>query len=48
MSYEQAIGHAEDARQLNQAEMEEDGPEAFENDEPIIDIHILTEKASRS
>ena len=33
MSHEQTIGQANDARELDQA----DGPEAFEDDEPITE-----------
>ena len=37
MSHEQAIGQANDARELDQADLEDDGPDAFEDDEPITE-----------
>ena len=37
MSHAQAIGQANDARELDKADVEDDGPEAFEDDEPITE-----------
>ena len=40
MWHEQAIGQANDARELDQADLEDEGPEAFEDDEHITETEI--------
>ena len=40
MSHEQVIGLTNDARELDQADLEDEGPEAFEDDEPITETGI--------
>ena len=40
MSHEQAIGQENDARELDQTDLEDEGPEAFEDDEPITETEI--------
>ena len=44
MSHEQAIGQANDARELDQADLEDEGPEAFEDDEPITETEIYSRR----
>ena len=40
MLHEHVIGQANDARELDQADLEDEGPEAFEDDEPITQTEI--------
>ena len=40
VSHEHAIGQANDPRELDQADLEDDGPEAFEDDEHITETKI--------
>ena len=40
MSHEQTTGKANDARELDQAYLEDDGQEAFDDDKPITETEI--------
>ena len=40
MSHDQAIGQANDGREVDQADLGHDCPEAFDNDEPITETEI--------